>query len=202
MKFGLTGTCFAAGFFSKKPQGSEMKIIKEPSEVINLDCVIFVGGEDISPYIYGEKPLFCDYWNNERDVFEYQCFSEAIENEKIIIGVCRGHQLINALLSGTLYQDIYAQGFKNHGKNHEIRWRIPQENMLTKIFPYTNSMHHQGIKTLGNGLIAIANTKDGLIESTISPEKKILTFQFHPEALPDTGLFNLIANNDKSIWTI
>ena len=202
MKFALTGSCFAGGFFHLKPGGSEMRIIDSPKEVKNYDCIIFVGGEDISPYLYNQTPLGTHYWNNERDIFEAKCFTEALENDKIILGICRGHQLINALLLGSLFQDIWNAGYNNHENKHEITWNVPKENPLPAIFKRVNSMHHQAVKHSGNGLVKIAETLDGIIESTIDPRRKILTFQFHPECLPNTGILNLIANYNKDIWEI
>lgn len=160
-----------------------------------IDGLILTGGSDISPLAYGENPLeevkmIC----NHRDNTELNLFKAAVEKSIPVLGICRGFQLINIALGGTLYQDIPSQVPDAHGHfsletmrdgYHEIR--LLKGGYLYDIFQQdeiiVNSLHHQGIKTLGDGLKVSAKAKDGMIEAIESVDNKVYAVQFHPEDL-------------------
>jgi putative glutamine amidotransferase len=138
------------------------------------DGVLFTGGDDIDPRFYGEvpHPKIGEIEEEIRDLFEIELFKKAFELKKPILGICRGAQLINVALGGTLYQDIPAQLDVSHAYQksedrespiHDIE--IEKDSLLEKILGVTqapaNSLHHQSIKDLGTGLRISARSSDG-----------------------------------------
>lgn len=169
-----------------------------------VDGIIFTGGGDISPLYYGENPIKeLGEVDERRDSYEMALFMEAYPTNMPILGICRGCQLINVALGGTLYQDINSQIEGSYGhmsKNsatdqvyHMIR--IEKESKLYDIFGNdtiaVNSYHHQSVKDLGDGLKATAYSYDGIIEAFESIKKDyIIGVQWHPEAMvPKRALF-------------
>jgi len=169
-----------------------------------LDGVFLPGGADIDPASYSEErhPL-CDRTDPARDQVELMLTRWALADRKPVLGVCRGVQLINLAMGGTLYQDLGEQfhGSIRHdyfpfdGKYtrdhlaHEVD--VKRDTRLAEMIGAgavaVNSMHHQGIRTLGAGLIATAVAPDGLIEATESTDGSfVVGVQWHPEALTDS----------------
>lgn len=164
-----------------------------------MDGFVFQGGADIAPQTYGEQPILDGKWKGdpERDVYELRIMDFAVKNDKPVLAICRGFQLMNVYFGGTLYQDLLTQ--KNDSILHrdaEIYDRINHEieiikgGLLEKLFPgvehpHVNSVHHQGVKDLGKDLKVLAVCKnDNLVEAftyTKAPEGKIMGVQWHPE---------------------
>ncbi|SHI54115.1 gamma-glutamyl-gamma-aminobutyrate hydrolase family protein [Lutispora thermophila] len=169
-----------------------------------IDGILFTGGEDVLPLYYGENPIKdIGAIEQERDDYEIFLFKEAYDANLPIMGICRGIQLINVALGGSLYQDINSQitGSLGHSPkgspmnqvHHMIR--IEKNSKLYDIFENetiaVNSFHHQSIKDLGKDLKVTAYSYDGIIEAVESIEKDfVLGVQWHPEALvPKHELF-------------
>jgi len=164
------------------------------------DAVLFSGGDDVEPSRYGETVLndtvSCD---SVRDKEELALFSAFYAAKKPIFGICRGIQLINVALGGTLWQDIPSQ-FVNpytHSGNSTHQVVLEQTSELYNVFSRkqltVNSYHHQAVKTLGENLHVNAVSDDGMIEGVESSDGKILAVQWHPEriTMPD-----MIENRD------
>ncbi len=166
-----------------------------------VDGVVFSGGPDIHPKHYGEEVLdCCGEIAYERDALELPLIRKALEKNKPIMCVCRGFQVLNVALGGTLYQDINvqmqrstqiehrrdAEGEESRGMHtvNVIR-DTPLDTFAggqTKIG--VNTLHHQGVKKLAESLCSMATADDGLIESAYYPEKDfVMAFQWHPEYL-------------------
>lgn len=141
--------------------------------------VIFTGGEDISPSIYNQVITHSYGINLERDTTELLILRYALQTHKKILGICRGHQLINAYLGGELVQDLYQDAGVIHNGAHEL---IPENGggCIADIFTVVNSIHHQGVIKAGKTLLATSSYQD-IIESSEGPN--IITTQFHPEFL-------------------
>lgn len=172
-----------------------------------VDGIYFTGGNDIFPMTYGEEPL--NLLGNlipERDKFEIKLYQKAEKLDLPMLGVCRGHQIMNVASGGTLYQDIYTQREKTIGHNpgkipvdsefHTIN--ITKNTKLCDIFKTdvikTNSFHHQAIKNIASNYKVSAVAQDGIIEAI---ESELLTFaigvQWHPEdMIKSNGKFNKI----------
>ncbi len=170
----------------------------------SLDAVFLPGGADIDPISYGTEPHpMCDKTDRERDRVELALARWAIADGKPVLGVCRGMQLVNIAAGGTLYQDLatqYANGIKHdylpfggrgHARDflaHEIR--IVDDSRLDRLFGTgtikVNSMHHQGVRDIGAGLVATAYAPDGLVEALEGTGAAyLLAVQWHPEALTE-----------------
>ncbi|TJX15417.1 gamma-glutamyl-gamma-aminobutyrate hydrolase family protein [Tissierella creatinini] len=161
-----------------------------------VDGVIFTGGGDVSTHYFNEEPIReVEEVCQDRDMTEMALFHEAYKRGKPIFGICRGIQLINIALGGSIYQDIYTQvpNVLGHTCANNIQdgyhiINIKKESILYDIFQkeklVVNSQHHQSIKSLGKDLRVIAEAKDGIIEAIESTnENFILGLQFHPEAM-------------------
>ena len=140
------------------------------------NLVIFTGGEDINPAIYSQKNRHSNF-NPLRDTAEIEVLRRALKLGKKILGVCRGHQLINAWLGGELVQDIGIELNEVHDGNHAIEV-LDESGVIPNIYNEVNSMHHQGVVKVGEGLRPTTYWK-GVYESTEGDN--ILTVQFHPE---------------------
>lgn len=169
-----------------------------------LDGVFLPGGADIDPVSYGNDPHpLCDKTDPERDRVELLLARWAMAEGKPVLGVCRGMQLINVAAGGTLYQDLADQlpgsikhdyfpykgkGFTRDFLAHSVR--VTPGTRLSRLFGagelQVNSMHHQGVKTLGAGLRETAVAPDGLIEALETDgDAYVFAVQWHPEALTD-----------------
>lgn len=170
------------------------------TEVIQKsDLVIFPGGSDISPSIYGEENTH-SYPNSVRDKIEISVLETAIRLNKKILGVCRGHQLINAYLGGKLVQDLEIDLNASHDSYHYLTVHNSDSGMMTNIFSKgVNSLHHQGVIKPGKDLIPTSFHK-GVIESIESVNKKIISVQFHPEFMNIDCGYNFFEYIAK--WTI
>lgn len=164
------------------------------------DGFLFSGGADIEPSRYGEetKPT-CEEIQYIRDEFEFEMLSKVLETNKPILAICRGSQLINVKFGGTLYQDLPSENpsevahrivaEKNSSTFHTVRIveGTPLYALVGKGSIFTNSFHHQAIKTLGKGLSIMATAEDGVIEAVCSTDREYLqAYQWHPERLVET----------------
>ncbi len=170
-----------------------------------LDGVFLPGGVDMDPCTFGEAMLpACGQIDPARDRVEIQLARWAIEERKPVLGVCRGIQVINVALGGTLYQDIASQragaikhdyfptAGSSYGRDyvaHDVA--LAEGSRLRTAFERTavgvNSMHHQGIRDLAPRLVAAATAPDGLIEGVESADDQFLVgVQWHPEVFEAT----------------
>lgn len=170
----------------------------EPEDLAVLvglcDGLLFTGGEDVDPAMYhAEKSDKCGALSPERDAAETAVFSLAQQQDKPMIGICRGSQIINVLLGGTLYQDLPAehpseiahfQCPDDEGPTHTVTALpdTPLRRLAGAETIHVNSFHHQAVKTLGSGLVPMAEAPDGLTEAFYHPGKRFLAgLQWHPE---------------------
>lgn len=140
--------------------------------------IIFSGGQDINPQIYGQENTH-SFVNFARDSIELEILARSLKDGKKILGVCRGHQLVNAYLGGDMVQDLRKDLDIEHGGGHELVY-TSQQSIIRHFFGHVNSIHHQGVIKAGKGLKPTTEFL-GVIESC--EEDKILTVQFHPEMM-------------------
>lgn len=167
------------------------------------DGFLFVGGPDIEPWRYGQELLpECGHQNIQRDAMEWKLMEAALAADKPVLGICRGIQVLNAVLGGTLYQDIPSQYETElaHQMTEPPYNRIAHPFRVVEGTPLAesplpegvNSRHHQAILELAPGLEIMAYASDGIIEAVRMPEKKFVwAVQWHPEAYWEEAGMNL-----------
>lgn len=164
-----------------------------------LDGILFAGGNDISPQLYGEQthPLTIDV-SLERDRVENSLLAWALADNKPLFAICRGFQLLNVHLGGSLFQDIATEvadtsdhQLSTHNEDYTYiahQLKVAPNSRLAAITHsdvlQANTHHHQGIKKLADELQASAWAEDGIIEGIEHPSKLFaLGVQCHPESL-------------------
>ena len=167
-----------------------------------LDAVIVSGGGDLDPACYGaERSIFTSGIDDARDAAELQLVRWAVDEEKSLFCICRGVQVMNVVLGGTLIQDIRAEIPDTLRHDHPGgRWftHIAHDITVTpgsklhaalKLETDTvavNSLHHQALGRVGEGLTITACAPDDIIEAVELPDHPFaLGVQWHPEALVD-----------------
>ena len=169
-----------------------------------MDGLFLMGGNDIDPKEYKEEDHACVLCEPERDRVEIALLKKAIAQKMPILAICRGFQVLNVALGGTLYQDVLKEmpGAMEHSYHrdavnntlprdflaHEVT--VSKESMLygfaKKERMGVNSLHHQGIKKLGEGLRVSAVATDGLIEAIEVVDHPFgIAVEWHPEELHD-----------------
>lgn len=169
-------------------------------EIEECSSLILTGGADIFPEFYNdwEDGKNREEYIPERDGFEFRLLDHALANNYPILGICRGLQLINCRLNGSLLSDIETIRSTNHRKISETEDRMHEVNVNedSLLFEVTrsskgivNSSHHQAIDRLGEGLMISAKADDGIVEAVEWLEKDnkpfFLAIQWHPERMPD-----------------
>ena len=164
-------------------------------EIENCDAIVFSGGIDMDPCDNIEYPNAPKEFNLIRDQFEMAVLKKALEERKPILGICRGLQLINVFMGGTLHLDNGDAKNKIHKRETQDKIhliKVEKDSTFYSIvqqeFGEVNSAHHQSIDSLGSGLKAVAHSEDGVIEAIESsnPEKQFLiAVQWHPERMSD-----------------
>jgi putative glutamine amidotransferase len=157
--------------------------------------LLLTGGEDVDPARYGQPPEGARTVSPERDAMELLLLEQAIESRIPVLAICRGIQIMNVALGGTLFQDLFTQRGQDidhdryrefDGHIHSIRSEAPR--LLAEVFEVEefvqNSAHHQGIRDLSSKLTAVAWAPDGLVEAVeYRAEGAAWTcgVQWHPE---------------------
>lgn len=170
------------------------------SMIPKLDGVLFSGGDDVNPRLYGEDQLpETKKILEERDEIESILLKSCLEKGKPIFGICRGLQIINVVLGGSLYQHIQTQyaGAIQHDRHDDMREKrhhsvtAASGSLLSRLTGLSsiqvNTLHHQGIRNLAKGLSITGKcTEDGLIEAFEKTDKRFfLAVQWHPEELTE-----------------
>ena len=160
------------------------------------DGILFSGGVDVDPVLYGEEVLeACESIDVERDRAEIAYFEAARKLHLPMFGICRGHQLINVLMGGDLYQDLPTGFPRENALQHRSKSsgdtllhsiRVENGSMLERVTDdepmRVTSTHHQAVRKVGEGLRAVGYSADGVIEALEGTgEDYILTVQWHPE---------------------
>jgi putative glutamine amidotransferase len=163
------------------------------------DGLLMAGGNDLDPVVYrADKSSLTRSLSPRRDKQETQLFKWAVADDKPVLGICRGLQVMNVALGGSLHQDIKANVQNSH--NHEAsadhknfhhiahKLKLQPGSRLARILGTTtipaNTLHHQAIDRLGKDLVVAARAEDDIIEAIELPAKRfVIGVQSHPEAL-------------------
>jgi putative glutamine amidotransferase len=168
----------------------------------HLDGVLFTGGKDVDPMRYGEALLNTKVAPEpERDAFELPLAAEAVERNFPVLAICRGMQVLNVALGGTLWQDIpdqlsdtlpHFQKAPREETTHRVDVR--RDSLLADLVSRkngdsvgANSFHHQAARVIASRLVPVAHAPDGIVEAVEAPERDfVLGIQWHPEHLAAT----------------
>jgi putative glutamine amidotransferase len=165
-----------------------------------LDGIVFPGGADIAPAEYGEEPIGdLNVIEAPRDRTELTLARWAFADDLPTLGICRGQQVLNVALGGSLYQDLRhqrvtpvehsdADGRARSAMIHRVR--LDPDSRLAQLIDETdiqvNSLHHQAVKTIAPQLRVTGKSEDGVIEALESPQRRFLVaVQWHPEEIDD-----------------
>jgi putative glutamine amidotransferase len=162
----------------------------------SIDGLLLTGGGDIHPRTYGQKPHEkLSTTTVARDRFELEAIRLSLADNMPILGICRGHQVLNIAMGGTLYQDLSCVEHKTliHSDPEQTgkilhKVKIQKDSKLFQIIGSTaietNSSHHQVVDKLGKGLKATAFASDGLIEGIEHSQYDfVIGIQWHPEGI-------------------
>jgi putative glutamine amidotransferase len=183
------------------------RLVEQPDEALELlDGLLLAGGADIDPASYGQTP-HAETQDSvpERDSFEIALTRAAIELDLPLLGICRGMQLINVALGGTLNQHLPEHfGHEQHrrvigtfeGSDHDVEVLdgTLAMNVIGGGVHGTKSHHHQGVERLGEGLrVGARSPIDELVEAIELPDRSfVLGVQWHPEADPTSPVIDAL----------
>jgi putative glutamine amidotransferase len=181
------------------PQPATAEIAR--AVVDRLDALVVTGGLDLDPALYGQEPhAETDAPRPDRDAWEDALLTAALERDVPVLGVCRGAQLLNVSLGGTLHQhlpDVVGDGRYQAGGGvfSHVDVAIAPESHLRSLLGtdavVAQVYHHQAVDRVAEGLVVAARTADGTIEALELPGRRfVLGVQWHPEEDPaDDRLF-------------
>lgn len=162
-----------------------------PDPEMDFDALILAGGGDVDPSEFMEPNQGSREIDVPRDKVELALMSRCVDENKPVLGICRGHQVVNIALGGNIYQDlppkllqIHAQTSEGENRTHPIRLGIM--TMLGDLYGQemeVNSSHHQANYKFGQGLYGTAWDAVGLVEAMQHGSLPIWTVQFHPEQM-------------------
>lgn len=163
-----------------------------------VDGVIVSGGDDVDPTTYGAENTDSKGTQVDVDAFEVAVVGAAQAQGKPVLAICRGLQLLNVALGGTLHQEVTSESEVHdlisadheemNARRHVVRFE--EGSLLADIYgsdeAKVNTLHHQGVDRLADGLAVEGRTDDGLVEAArFSGEWWALGVQWHPERLDD-----------------
>lgn len=169
-----------------------------PAPDLSCDGLVLCGGGDIESTLFGQEDRGSQPPDRERDRAELALFRSFFQAGKPILGICRGMQLINVALGGTLIQDLPPEQRARHtAEEGDLVHTILAQpgSLLCDLYGpsfQVNSAHHQAVDVLGEGLRVTARSEEGFPEAADWIERRIMAFQFHPERMsfgkrrPDT----------------
>jgi putative glutamine amidotransferase len=168
-----------------------------------INGLIVSGGADIDPLLYNENPIQqLGYTNRILDEFYLDVIHHADESKIPILGICKGHQMLNIAYNGTLYQDLPSQMNSMKHVQNTLRYipthkvKIKENTFLYDLFNdelMVNSFHHQGIKDLSNDFHTIASSDDGVIEAIEKNDGTyMLGLQWHPEMMQNEDMIKIL----------
>jgi putative glutamine amidotransferase len=172
--------------------------------VDHLDGLVLTGGADVDPEHYEQSPdVNLGETEPDRDAWEIALLAAARRKGIPVLAICRGLQLVNVVFGGTLKQHIDLEEGAGHPQwdvdGHEATHNVNvvEGTLTAELLPGeigVNSLHHQVVEEVGEGLIVSAKASDGVVEGLESPDGKIVAVQWHPELLkkPDPTFVWLI----------
>lgn len=174
---------YLSSFQAMFQQYGEVKVLPDNWKEISIDLLIFTGGEDVHPRRYGSSRI-SSWVSEKRDQREFSImndFNRGRMKVKKILGVCRGMQLLNVSLGGSLIFDIEETFNRPHESVHKLEWQT--STVFNEALPMVNSMHHQGLEYIGERMTpkVLAKEPNSRVIEACLWGNQALGFQFHPE---------------------
>lgn len=167
------------------------------------DGLCVTGGFDVNAHMYNGNPELCGAVDLWRDSLESRLVALFVERKKPILGICRGMQMINVVLGGTLYEDIYERTGLHHPFKVAHQIYAKPGSVLYRLFGEqfeVNSFHHQVVIKLGEGLEATGWTKENLVEGIAHTSLPILGVQWHPERMTGEHPYTPVGPDMKPLY--
>jgi putative glutamine amidotransferase len=184
----------------------------DPEEMIeHLDGLVLSGGADVDPANYGHAPeTDLGPIEPDRDDWEIKLLTAARRKDIPVLAICRGLQLVNVVFGGTLRQHVELDegvghpqwDVDGHQATHSVN--VVEGTLTAELFAGeigVNSLHHQVVDEVGEGLLVSAKAPDGVVEGLESPDGRILAVQWHPELLdkPDPTFVWLVKSASERL---
>ena len=162
----------------------------EPEEICSCSALLLPGGGDITPAFFGEQNHGSRTIDPELDILQLQAFDLAVRAGMPVLGICKGMQIINVGLGGSVLQDLGPCAAKRHRYDNGDRYHgtlIKRDSWLHALYgdkTAVNSAHHQALARLGRGLASVQRCpEDGCIEAVAHSSLPIIGVQWHPERI-------------------
>ena len=175
-----------AVFLSKEPSPNYRNALircgfSVADDMKSADGLVLTGGGDVAPCVYGNVEVSSKNVDIVRDNYELYLIKRFLYDDKPILGICRGLQILNVYFGGTLAQDI-----PRHSGEKDVTVKCDFFGVFEKLYGKSGNVlcnHHQSVDRLGKGLLVAALSKDKCVEAVSG--KKIIATQFHPERMTD-----------------
>ena len=170
--------------------------VQEATQATHL---LLPGGGDITPAFFGQHNQGSRNIDTELDIIQIEALSLFMEQKKPVLGICKGLQLINVHLGGTINQHIDTADtheWKGHDRQHHVYHSgLNRRNFFFQLYgtsTLVNSAHHQAIDRLGRDLTVVCRAGDNVVEGIMHTTLPIIAVQWHPERMMDDGGAQLI----------
>ena len=184
-------------FDAMEAAGARLVDIWENFDAAAFDGLLIPGGGDVNPALYHRGNLGSETPDPELDAGQFAAIDAFLAAGKPVMGICRGHQLLNVYFGGTLIQDIPTRYVPPEGVEKRYHSQVNDRDgaHMTRALPGSfvaglygeafpvNTAHHQAVETLGEGLTAVQWAEDGIVEASCHRSLPVVTVQWHPERM-------------------
>lgn len=194
MKIAIAGRQTGTANYEKyiRDGGAVPVVTLEDGAIAACDALLLPGGGDITPAFFGEQNHGSRDIDTALDILQIQAFRTALERGLPVLGICKGMQIINVGLGGTILQDLDAASRARHRYDHGDQYHSSAIEPGSWLYPLygahtlVNSAHHQALGRLGQGLTAVQRCPaDGCVEGISHQTLPILGVQWHPERIEE-----------------
>lgn len=170
--------------------GAESIVTLSCGEILQCSGLLLPGGGDITPAFFGERNHGSRQIDTELDILQLQALELCIRSRLPVLGICKGLQLLNVGLGGSLIQNLPCAGLHRYMGRDQYHTSVTAEgSVLHTLYgaaPLINSAHHQGIGALGSGLVAVQWCPDDrCIEAAVHKVLPLIGVQWHPERIDE-----------------